>query len=209
MRIAVIGATGGTGSAVVEQALGHGHDVTALTRDPARMPLSHARLATVAADVRDLESLRAVVPGHDAVVSAIGDKPAREVDLYSAGISNVLYAMAESGVDRLVAMSAAGTFHRSDPNLSRGYKLMMLAALRGLYDDLERMEERIMASSLEWVIVRPSGLTDGPQTGDYRVGLDGRPLAAGGRISRADVAAFMLKAAETDGWVRKAVSLSY
>lgn len=209
MRIAVIGATGRTGGSVVQQSLGHGHQVTALTRDPARMTTAHPRLEVVTADVRELETLRAALPGHDAVITAIGDKPARQVDLYSAGISNVLYAMAEFDVPRLVVMSAAGTFHRSDPNLSRGYKLMMLAALRGLYDDLERMEERVMASSLDWVIVRPSGLTDDPQTGDYRIGLDGRPLAAGGRISRPDVAAFMLKAAETDAWVRKAVSLSY
>lgn len=209
MRIAVIGASGGTGSSVVEQALGHGHEVTALVRDVARAPQARERLSVAALDVRDLEGVRAALPGHDAVLCAIGARPARRVDLYSAGIENVLYAMAEFGVPRLVAMSAAGTFHRSDPNLTAGYKLLMKAALRGLYDDLERMEQRIMASSAEWVIVRPAGLTDGPQTGDYRVGLDGRPLTAGGRISRADVAAFMLKAAETDRWVRKAVTLSY
>lgn len=209
MRIAVIGANGGVGAQAVEQALGHGHEVTAVVRDSASVSSSHARLRVAEADVRELETLRAALPGHDAVLSAIGAKPARSVDLYSEGISNVMYAMAEFEIPRLVAVSAAGTFHRSDRNLSMGYKLMMRAVLRGLYDDLERMEQRIMASSLEWTIVRPAGLVDTELTGRYRIGLDGRPLGEGGKISRADVAAFMLKAATIDTWLRKPVTLAY
>ncbi len=209
MRVAVIGASGRTGAQVVEQALGHGDDVTAIVRDVSSVTMSHERLRVIAADVRELDTLRNVLPGHDAVLSTVGAKPARRVDLYSVGMSNIMYAMAEFEVPRLVALSAAGTFHRNDPNLSMGYKMMMRVALRGLYDDLERMEQRIMASSLEWVIARPSGLTDGPLTGHYRIGLEGRPLSAASTISRADVAAFMLKAAGIDTWLRKAVTLAY
>lgn len=209
VKIAVVGASGGTGRAAVERALAHGHEVTAIARDTSQVGVTHERLQVVRGDVRDEQEMRSTIPGHDAVLVAIGAKPARSVDLYSEGIANILYAMAESNVPRLVVVSAAGTFHRSDPSLTRGYKVLMRTALKGLYDDLERMEQRIMASSLEWVIVRPSGLTDGSFTGEYRLGGDGRPLSGGGTISRNDVAAFMLKSAETNRWVRSAVTISY
>lgn len=209
MRVAIVGASGRTGVHVVEQALGHGHDVTAIVRDVSRLGVRNERLTTDVADVRDLDALRAILPGHDAVLSAIGARPGGKEDLFSAGIENILYAMAESGVPRLVALSASGTFNRTDKNLSLGYRLLLAATMGSLYDDLEEMERRIMASSLDWIIVRPAGLTDGPMTGEYRVGVDGRPLSGGGRISRGDVAAFMLKAAETDHWVRRAVTLAY
>jgi putative NADH-flavin reductase len=208
VRLAVIGASGRTGRQVVEQALGHGDEVVAVVRDPGAFGLERPGLTVVRGDVRELDTMRAAIAGVDGVLVAIGARPAPEVDLYSTGIARVLQAMAETGVERLVAVSAAGTFHRGDRNLSVGYRLLMRAVLKGLYDDLERMEQRIMASSAGWTVLRPAGLTDGPLTGAYRVGEDGRPLTAGGRISRADVAAFALKAIASDRWLRKAVTLS-
>lgn len=193
---------------MVEQALGHGDEVTAVVRDPSAFEMNHLRLVVVDGDVRDLDSMRAALAGHDAVLSAIGAEPGRTIDLYSEGIGNVLHAMAEAEVGRLVVVSAAGTFHRNDKNLTMGYKLLVRTALKGTYDDLERMEQRVMASGMNWTIVCPSGLTDGPFTGEYRVGVDGRPLKNGRRISRADVAAFALKTLGTDRWSRKVVAIS-
>lgn len=209
MRIAVIGASGGTGAAAVRQALGHGHEVTAIMRDVSLVADQHERLKLASADARELEDMRRVLPGHDAVLSAIGAAPGKEVDVYSTVISNVLYAMAESDIRRLVAVSAAGVFHRDDSNLGMRARFSIKGSLSGIYDDLERMEERIAASSVEWVVARPTRMTDGSQTGDYRIGLDGRPLKGGRKISHADVAAFIVKAAETDTWLGRAVSLSY
>jgi putative NADH-flavin reductase len=209
MRIAVIGASGRTGRLIVEQALGQGDDVVAFARSPETLDLAHPRLKSVAGDVRDVAALRLAVQDCDAVTFAIGEKPTPEVDTYSVGISNLMEAMAELDVMRLSAVSAAGTFARNDRNLSVGYRLMMRAVPRGLYDDLERMETRIMASGMRWTIVRPAGLTDGPQTGEYRIGLNGKPLSAGGRISRADVAGFTLKSLKVDTWVGRAVTLAY
>jgi len=209
VRIVVIGATGRTGREVVEQALGHGDEVVAFAREPERLVVDHARLTLAAGDVRDLDTLRAAMSGADAVVSVVGERPARTIDTYSVGIANTMQAMIEADVPRIVLMSAAGTFHRNDRNLTMGYRLMMKATLGGLYDDLERMEQRVMASALEWTIVRPAGLTDGELTGRYRIGDHGRPLKDGQRISRADVAAMLLKAAATDRWLRKAVTVAY
>jgi putative NADH-flavin reductase len=209
MRIAVIGASGRTGRLIAEQALGQGDDVVAFARSPETLDLAHPRLKAVAGNVRDVAELRQAVQNCDAVAFAIGDKPTPGVDTYSVGIANLMEAMAEHDVMRLAAVSAAGTFARDDRNLSVGYRLMMRATLRGLYDDLERMETRIMASGMRWTIVRPAGLTDGPQTGEYRIGLNGKPLSAGGRISRADVAGFTLKSLKVDTWVGRAVTLAY
>lgn len=209
MRIVVIGATGRTGRAVVEQALGHGDEVVAFARQPERLELSHPRLTLAPGDVRELDSLRAALVGAEGVVSVIGAASGREVDTYSVGVGNIMQAMVESGVPRLAVMSASGTFHRSSRNLTVGYRMMMKATLGGLYDDLERMEQRIMASQLEWTIVRAAGLTDGEFTGVYRIGDHGKPLANGQRISRADVAALLLKSLYTDRWLRRAVTVAY
>lgn len=208
MRIVAIGANGRTGREVVRQALGHGHSVVAFARNPDSVEPEHERLVRARGDVRDLDSLRVALTDADAVICAIGDKPAGSVDTYSIGIGNIMQAMVESGVSRISVVSAAGTFARNDRNLSVGYRLMVRTVLRGLYDDLERMEQSIMASGLEWTIVRPAGLTDEPQSGHYRIGEHGRPLQAGSRIPRPDVAAFLLKAVTTDVWRRKAVTLA-
>ncbi len=209
VRIVVIGATGRTGRVVVEQALGHGDEVVAFAREPERLGLDHQRLTLARGDVRDLDSLRASMQEADAVISAIGAPPGRSVDIYSAGIGNIMQAMVEAQVPRLAVVSAAGTFHRNDKNIALGYRLMMKATLGGLYDDLERMEQRVMASELEWTIVRPAGLTEGELTGRYRVGDHGRPLKDGQRIARADVAALLLKSLSTDRWLRRAVTVAY
>lgn len=208
MRIAVFGASGRTGRCVVEQALGHGDEVVATVRDPERFALTHARLRVTVADVRDLEAVRVAVSGCDAVVSAIGAPMARQVDLYSVGIGNIVQAMAENGVSRLAVVSAMGAFTRKDKNINWVYRTLMMPRLAPVYDDFERMESRVMASSLAWTIVRPTGLTDGPATGRYRVGLDGRPLPKGNRISRADVAALLLKSLSVDTYLRRVVSIA-
>jgi len=209
MRIVVIGATGRTGRVVVEQALGHGDEVVAFARQPEGLGIEHPRLTMVRGDVRDLDSLREAMPGADAVVVAIGAPAARTVDTYSVGIGNTMQAMVEAGVPRIAVVSAAGTFNRDDRNIALGFRLMMKATLGGLYDDLERMEQRVMASALEWTIVRPAGLTDGELTGHYRIGDHGKPLPKGQRISRADVAAMLLKSLATDRWLRRAVTVAY
>ncbi|MRR11094.1 SDR family oxidoreductase [bacterium] len=209
MRLVVVGASGRTGRLVVEQALGHGQDVVAVARDPDKIASDSERLVVLQGDVRDIDSLRIALADADAVVSAIGVAPADSVDVHTTGIVNLLQAMAELEVDRLAVVSAAGTFARSDRNLTAGYRLLVRTTMRRLYDDLEGMEQRIMASGVVWTIVRAAGLTDGPLTGEYRLGEHGRPLAGGKRISRADLAAFLLKSVETQRWARKAVTIAY
>jgi len=201
MRILVIGAAGRTGRHVVEQALGHGHDVCALVHTTP-LEVRHARLECVTGDVCDFETVNSAVSGSDAVVFAVGAGGGRSVTVYSEGIANVVHAMAANDVQRLSAISAAGVFARTDKRLSLGFRTMIATVLKPVYDDMERMEQRIAASGLDWTIVRPVGLSDGPQTGEYRLSRDGALLPKTSRVARADVAALVLKAIETGAFSR-------
>jgi len=111
-------------------------------------------------------------------------------------------------VRRLAAVSAAGTFARSDRSLSLVYRGMIKTTMRAAYDDLEDMEMRVMASDLDWTIIRPFGLTDEPASGAYRISLDGSLLPKASRVSREDVAALVVKALETDTYHRRAVVIA-
>lgn len=207
MRILVIGAAGRTGRLVVEQALGHGQDVRAFEHVTG-VGLSHPRLERVRGDVLTFEDVEPAAAGCDAVVFAVGSSGGRDVRVHSEGIANVLHAMAVHDVGRLAAMSAAGAFARKDPRIALGFRTMIATVLKPVYDDLERMEQRIAASGVEWTIVRPSGLSDGEQTGEYRLSLDGSVLGKAARVSRADVAALLLKSVESGSFPRRTIAIA-
>ena len=158
--------------------------------------------------MRDFDAVNAAVAGQHAVAFAISQGSGSGTDIHEAGISNVIHAMAENMVSRLAAVSAAGTFARKDKNLSIAYRTLVATTLRSAYDDLEAMELRIMASDLDWTIVRPVGLTDDPPSGQYRISLDGSLLAKSARIARADVASLVVKALETDTYWRRSVVIA-
>ena len=204
MRILVVGAAGRTGSNIVRIALGHGHDVTAFVHSTP-LQMTHERLSTVEGDVLDFDAVNNAVAGKSAVAFAISQGAGGDRTILEAGISNVIHAMAVNEVRRLAAVSAAGTFARTDKRLSVKYRALIATTLRSVYEDLEEMELRIMASDLDWAIIRPVGLTDDPPKGTYRVSLDGLLLPKTSRISRADVAAVVVKALETDTYHRRAV----
>jgi len=203
VKILVIGAAGRTGRLIVERALGHGHDVTAFVHST---PLEsvHERLTSVTGDVRDFSAVERAMAGQNAVAVSLsqgsGDK-----GIHEAGIANVIHAMAAADVSRLAAISAAGTFARNDKALALPYRALVKTALRSVYDDLEAMERRIMATGLDWAIIRPVGLTDAAPSGTYRVSLDGTLLKKSNRISRSDVASVVVKALETNTYLRRAV----
>ena len=212
MRILVIGAGGRTGRLIAEQALGHGHDVRAFVRST-RPDIKHPRLEIVEGDVLEFADVDAAMEGVDAVAFAVssgGNKSAgsKDVRTFSEGIGNVLHAMAAHDVAGIVAISASGVFRRNDPAFSLAARTMMNTVLKSSYDDMERMEQRIAASGVAWTIVRPVGLSDGPQTGTYRLSLDGSLLKKTSRIARADVAALALKALETGAYERKTVVIA-
>ena len=179
MKLVVFGASGATGEELVAQALAKDHAVTAFARRP------HAP------GTRDAAAVAEAVRGQDAVISTLGVRntffPSA---LMQRSVANIVAAMDAAGVKRFVLMSAYGVGASRDdaPLLPR---LIYCTFLRAIFADKEVAEERLRASALDWTIVYPVLLTNGPRTGHYRAGerleLHGLPT-----ISRADVADFML-----------------
>lgn len=208
MRILVLGASGRTGRLVVEQALGHGHEVVALVRRANALALANARLRVVVGDVTDPAVVAAAVDGCDAVISALGSAGERPVHVYSDGIANTIRAMTARGVRRLVVVSSQGIGASPEELSLKARAMRALPNMRAVYDDMERTEGDVMLSDLGWTIVRPAALTDGPFTGHYRV-VEGHVVPKGTRISRPDLAALLLKCAEGELYIQRAVAVAY
>ena len=210
MRISVFGATGRTGRPLVEQALADGHEVVALARDPARLEtLRHERLRIVRGDVLDAARVDEVVAGSDAVVSVLGHAKGSPKDVQTRGTENIVAAMERHGVRRLVSLTGAGVRDPKDePKLvDRVFGLALRTLQRDVLEDGERHVQAIKRSGLDWVIVRGPRLTEGPKKGAYRVGLVGKN--SGTRVSRADLAEFVLKQTASDAHLGQMPVVSY
>ncbi|MBF6322630.1 NAD(P)-dependent oxidoreductase [Nocardia cyriacigeorgica] len=210
MRITVLGATGGVGRHLVGQAVADGHEVTAVVRNPDRLPHERDdRLRVVRGNALSAESLTDAVAGADAVLSGIGANGRRDpLRPASTSATAVADAMRAAGVRRLVVVSA-GTLNRSgagQPLGVRAVSVPLRALLKDLYADLERMEAILADSGLDWTSVRPSRLTDAPGTGRIRRIVDGGP--AGLSIPRADVARAMLDVVPDASTVGRVVGVS-
>ncbi len=191
-RIVIFGATGGTGQALVQQALDRGHTVTAFVRDPARLVMQHDRLHLVPGDVLKPDTLPPALSGQDAVLCALGHKPFVSDPVCSVGTKNVLGEMTRQGVKTIVVETALGvgdSFERS----GLFQKFLFRTVLRSYYADKEIQEQRVRESRADWIIVRPAQLTNGPATNSLRasttVSFRGFDSPS---VSRADVARFML-----------------
>ena len=207
-RLLVIGATGGTGEQIVGQALERGLEVTALARDPAKVRVTHPNLRVSRGDVLDPATLDAAVEGQEAVVSALGHRrlfsPSR---VQSDGTRNVLHAMSKHGVHRFVCETSLG-LGNSVGRMGLPGTLFFLPVFLAIYFwDKARQEQVIAASDREWVIVRPGILTNGAKRGTYRHGVDAGSYILPGRISRADVADFMLNQVTDDAYLRRAAGV--
>ena len=193
MKIAVMGASQGVGLELVKLALAEGHEVTAPARDAAKQVMSEPGLTLVVGDIRDPSTVGSVVSGKDAVCICVGIPPTRKpVDVFSEGTRQVLATMKNTPGIKLIAITGIGA---GDSKGHGGFfydRIINPLLLGTIYEDKNRQEALIKASGATWLIVRPGFLTNGPRTGTYRVIDDLKNLTAG-KISRADVADFMLK----------------
>jgi len=209
MKVLVFGSTGGTGRELLVQALDQNHTVTAYARDPAKIEdIQHSRLTVVRGDVLDATTVKSAVAGHDGILVAIGTGPSRTT-LREEGTRNIVEAMQSTGVKRLICQSSLGVGD-SRTNLSFLTKYIIVGLfLRHAFADHERQEAVVRKSSLDWTIVRPPHLKDGPRTGTYRHGFSTTDTRIKGWISRADVADFMLKQLVDDTYFHQAPGVSY
>ena len=203
MNLVIFGATGGTGRALVEQALDQGHTVTAFVRKASRMCVKHRRLRLAIGDVLDYGTVEAAIVGQDAVLSALGHKRwLIKTSILSRGTRNIVAAMTKCRVRRFVCETSLGVGD-SRGRLGILYTFFLIPLLLYFYfQDKELQEKCIMQSSLDWVIVRPAALTNGKQTGVVREGKDIGSLLFTHRISRADVASFMLSELRDDRYLK-------
>ncbi|MGC4937250.1 NAD(P)-dependent oxidoreductase [Kribbella sp. DT2] len=203
MKLTVFGASGGIGTELVRQALAAGHEVTAVVRragtlDAAAQP----GLREVVADVMDPEAVAPTVKGQDAVVSALGPRAGGPTTVNGDGSASIITALQATGVRRLLVISMAAIHTKGDDPFTRfvvkpllGYFLRYGAA------DSRRMESQVRASGLDWTIVAPPQLLDKPAKGKVRSRRE-RTVPGGFRITRADVAAYLLTAIDDPAEVR-------
>ncbi len=209
MKILVVGASHGTGELCVRQALDRGHEVAAFARTPARLALEHPKLAKLAGDFHDAQAVSRAVEGRDAVVvtaSAASLRGFREKpDYFSRGTRHVIEAMKAKGVRRLVVLSAfyVGESRKLANVLVRW--LMVDGLLKAAFADHEVQERLVRESGLDWVIARPTRLTNGQARGRYMKTARVEKLPSA--ISRADVAAFLVESCERSEFLGQAVHL--
>lgn len=211
MNLTVFGATGGIGQEIVRQGLEAGHTVTAVVRDPARLPVTGERLEVVRADLTDPAALRPAVEGRDAVLSGLGARTRAEAGIASRLTRTVLAAMADAEVRRLLVVTAGpiGPAPESGEGaLDRAVRSVVSAVLKDVYADLRALEAEVEGSGTDWTIVRPPRLQDKPVTGHYRTVVDGFP-PKGRFISRADVAHAMLALTSDPSAVGRGVGVAY
>src|SRR5690242_5112481 len=194
MKLVVFGAAGRTGRHVVAQALDAGHDVVAVARRPADLPLSHDRLQILQGDVLDPATVGKPVAGSDAVVLTVAAANRRPTLVFSEGTANIVEAMRDAGVRRILCTSSAHV-DADGPNIPLGQrvytKLILQRRYRNTYNDMERMELELQLSGLDWTAVRPVPLVDGERTGNYRFTL-GSHVGRPGVVRCADLADFIV-----------------
>ena len=250
MNLLIFGATGGTGRALVEQAIQQGHTVTAFARNPSNVRTTHPNLRVVKGDIANYESVEAALRGQDAALSALGIRIRalplvtvvvitqvirrlfhlvgpigwlvrlgipllayfilfRRTSTLSEGTKNIVRAMEKVGVKRFVCESSLG-IGDSKGQLGPLFNYFVIPVLlRNIFADKEIQEQVIKQSNLDWVIVRPGRLTNGPRTGNYKSGFSTTDKSIQAKISRADVADFMLQQLTAEAYLKKTPGLSY
>lgn len=189
MIIALFGATGGTGREVLRQGLALGHVFRVLVRDPGRLDPVPDGVSVVVGDVLDRAAVDDCLRGTDAVICTLGSRGGK-VPVEDRGTAVILAGMRDQGPRRLVVVTSMGVGD-SITQVAPLFRLIMRLTLKQMMAAKEEQERLVRASGLDWTIVRPGGLTDGPRTDRYRSGTE--PDIRATRISRADVAAFLLE----------------
>jgi putative NADH-flavin reductase len=207
MRLLVFGASGQTGRELIRQALALQHGITAFVRQPARLGNAAPGVRIVEGNVADYPTVAAAVAGHDAVVSTLGvGTPLKHDPDVIAGVQNIIRSMQAHQVRRFIYLSFIGV---RESRAAVGVILRYVATipLRHEIADHEAKEALITASPLDWTIVRPPKLTNGPRTGRYRVGANIATWVPVPLLARADVADFILRELAQPQYIRRAPRL--
>jgi uncharacterized protein YbjT (DUF2867 family) len=216
MKVLVVGATGGSGRAAVDELLLRGHEVTAFSRHATTLGAVPGPLRAMNGDATDPTAVDRVVRGQDAVIVTLGisenalrvrllGTSSTPMDVRSRGTRNVIAAMRQHGVGKLVVQTTYGVGATRD-RLPQLYRLLFWLVLRPQISDTEHQERAVRASGLDWVIAQPVSLSDDPH--------QGLPFASptgeldGMKVPRGCVARFLVQAVERSDYVGASVALS-
>lgn len=206
MKLLVVGASQGTGALCVKLALERGHDVTAFSRNPQKLGIEHPRLRFLPGDFLSKSDINAAVSGHDGVIVTASLSSPKEFkakpNFFSDGTRLVIEGMEQHGVKRLVVLSALGA-GESAKVFPFFVRIIVGFLFKAAMEDHARQETVVRASPLEWVIARPGQLKDVAGSGHYVAKPEFEPVA--NWISRADLARFLVDAADSDQFVRRAM----
>ncbi len=221
LRVLVYGATGSVGSLIVDEALGRGHEVTAVSRDPSTIDASRPGLTAAKGDLLDRDSIAELLRGHDVVISSvrgvIGDKSDPENALQLLAANNIVAELREFDGDapRFLHIGGAGSL-KVKPDKLFAETLPKIALPKPLeseiigqiwaLDDLRKVDD------VEWTYITPPiHLKKGERTGEYRIGGDDvlRDDRGRSRISKADFAVAVVDEAENGTYVRQRISVAY
>jgi uncharacterized protein YbjT (DUF2867 family) len=200
MNLTVLGAAGVTGVQLVEQAIAAGHQVTALARSAENLTLTNPNLHVVQGDATDRAVLSEAMKGTDAVISVLGARG----PVIAEATRAVVAAAEQAGPDRILMLSS---FAVARDRLKPVSKLVTRMAMGSQMKDKAAGEEVLRASGLDWTIVYATVLTNGPKT-EPRVVPETEKVGASQRISRADVASFLLQAATDRLYSRRDVIIT-
>jgi uncharacterized protein YbjT (DUF2867 family) len=201
MNVLVLGATGRTGRLVVEQALAAGHTVTALVRSPEKLTTSHSKTRVVTGEATNASALSRALQGADAVISTLGGKGSVIADSTQA----IVAAARAEGVGRVVLLSS---WLVERDRMDAVTRLLTGIAMGTVIKDKSAGEQILRRSDLDWTIVYASLLTDGPADGSVVVLPEGAKRRMSQKISRANVAAWMVQAATGDEYSRRSVAIT-
>ena len=207
MKIIVFGATGSVGEKIVNQALEKGYSVTAFVRNPEKLTSnSHPNSNIFQGDVLKLADVKEAVKNQDVVLCALGDGKIGKIR--AEGTKQIITALKDSTTNRFICQSTIGAGN-SYTNLNFIWKYVMFGfLLKKVLPDHNLQEKYIMESDLDYTIVRPSALTDGEISTNYQENFDETVKKLSLKISRPDVANFMIQQIDSKKYLKKAVSIS-
>lgn len=206
MKLIIFGATGTVGSHLVHQAIEAGHEVTAFGRNPKKLSISSHNFRFIVGDVLNESDVRDAIEGQEAVLCTLG--AGRKGVIRSQGTANIIAAMEQRGLKRLICQTTLGCGD-SEPNLNFFWRHIMFGwFIKEAFKDHQIQESLVINSGLDWTIVRPSAFTNDTASHNYRIGFGPDVTDLKLKISRADVAHFMINNIQDDTHSLKTVSIS-
>lgn len=217
MRITLLGATGQTGQYLVNQALQHGHIVTAIVRNPGKLAVHHDNLKVVEADIFSADSLKTHFKGQDVIMSCLGFPASifSAVTGYTLSMDAMISAMREARVNRIIIMTSWYTEPNSGTQSSYLIRFLLLPMIRSVLTNMYEMEQRLQKmEDINWTVVRPPGLKNLPASAQEFLTHEGyfvpdsNGCPAGSTVARGDVARFMLSLLNSNAWVKRGVAIT-